>query len=178
MIRFACHRDAAQLADIYRPYVENTTYTFEYTSPDAEEFCRRMDEMQKAFPYLVYEENGRVLGYAYGHRFAARAAYDWVCEVSIYIRQDAHGKGIGRALYSKLLELLKKQGYLKAYAIITESNSPSLAFHHAMGFETLATFPRQGYKAGQWLGVTYCVLSLNEMKIPPNPIRPCPKTPD
>ena len=178
MIRFACHGDAAALAAIYRPYVEHTTYTFETVPPDAEEFCRRMDEIQTGFPYLVYEEDGQVLGYAYGHRFAVRAAYNWVCEVSIYIRRDAHGRGIGKALYTKLLDMLKKQGYLKAYAIITEANTNSLAFHHALGFTTLATFPQQGYKMGQWLGVTYCVLSLGEIKNPPAPIRPCPASPD
>ena len=107
--------DAEQLLRIYAPYIENTPYTFEYEVPSVSEFRSRIEEIGKKYPWLVYEENGAILGYAYGGPLFSRAAYQWTVEDSIYIRADAKGRGIGFALLNRLLSILKKQGFCICY---------------------------------------------------------------
>ena len=119
MIRIATERDLPAILDIYGPYVQNTTASFEYTVPTLEEFTRRFEEITAQFPWLVWEEEGCVLGYAYGSAPFSRAAYRWSGESSIYLAPQAHGKGIGRQLYAVLEAMLKAQGYRKTYAIVT-----------------------------------------------------------
>ena len=109
MIRIARETDSAQLAAIYGWYVENTAVSFEYEAPSAEEFAGRIREILTLHPFLVYEEDGVLLGYAYAHPLIRRKACDWAVEVSIYIHRDARGKGIGRALYEELERLLRTQ---------------------------------------------------------------------
>lgn len=149
-IRDAAPEDAGELVEIYRPYVENTAITFEYDTPSTEEFRGRIQNIQKEFPYLVYEKDGEILGYAYASKFHGRAAYQWAAELSIYLREDQKGKGIGKKLYQKLMERLKKQGILKVYAHITWPNEASIFFHKSMGFRMTARFEKSGYKLGKW----------------------------
>ena len=149
-IRMAKPEDAAQLKEIYAPYVEKTAITFEYEPPSEEEFQRRIAETLKKFPYLVYEEDGRIVGYAYASSFHERAAFQWDAELSIYLREECRQKGVGRKLYTRLMDLLRKRGILKVYAHITYPNDASIAFHEAMGFTYTARFPKTGYKLGAW----------------------------
>ena len=165
-IRFAVKEDIFHILEIYRPYVEQTTVSFEYVCPTLEEFTGRFTKYTAQFPWLVWEENGEILGYAYACAPFTRMAYSWVAEASVYLRTDAHRKGIGRALYSALEAILTKQGYLTLYALVTSENAPSLAFHQACGYEIRATFPRQGYKMGKALGVIWLEKTLDFVEYP------------
>ena len=154
-VRLAREEDLPQVLAIYGPYVENTAYSFEYTVPTLEEFTRRFYAVTAQFPWLVWEEQGQILGYAYGSAPFERAAYRWSGEVSIYLRPDARGKGIGRKLYTALETIMKSQGYRLVYAIITASNEASVAFHRAMGYRHTARFPGCGFKLGAWQDVVW-----------------------
>ena len=166
MIRNATAADAPAMLAIYAPYVENSTYTFEYTIPSEEAFLARFREITLQFPWLVWEENGRVLGYAYGSLPFARAAYAWAGEVSIYLAADAQGRGIGRKLYTALEKFMEYQGYRVLYAIITEENNVSLAFHKALGYREAGVFSQCGLKFNRWLSVVWMEKHLNSVGIP------------
>jgi phosphinothricin acetyltransferase len=142
MIRFATEADLPAILDIYGPYVLNTAISFEYSVPSPEEFTERFRSITAQFPWLVWEEDGIVLGYAYGSAPFSRAAYRWSGESSIYLSPQAQGKGIGKKLYTALEAILKAQGYRKTYAIVTSENDASLAFHQAVGFRVTAAMPQ------------------------------------
>ena len=165
-IRLARKEDAAALLAIYRPYIPDTYITFEWSDPGEAEFARRIDATLKAYPYLVYEEDGRILGYTYAGRQMERAAYDWNVVLSIYLDQCERGRGIGRKLYSALLELLELQGVRHAYALISAPNPPSEAFHEKLGFDRLALFPQMGYKIGGWWDILWMGKLLNPLDAP------------
>lgn len=160
MIRIATEADVPQILAIYAPYVLTTTYTFEYTVPTEEEFLRRFRAITEKFPWLVWEEEGRILGYAYGSAPFERAAYSWCAEDSVYLHPDAQGRGIGTRLCRALEKLLAYQGYRQIYAIITSENQTSLAFHKKLGYTPCGHFPRCGFKFGRWLEVTWLFLEL------------------
>ena len=111
-IRTATPQDAAAILAIYAPYIEQTAITFEYDVPSVEEFRGRIESTLKHYPYLVCEEEGEIVGYAYAGVFKARAAYSHCVETSIYVKMGQHGKGIGKKLYERLEEELKKMGIL------------------------------------------------------------------
>ena len=165
-IRFATKEDISPMLEIYRPYVETTTVSFEYTCPSLEEFTARFEKYTQQFLWLVWEEDGEVLGYAYACAPFTRMAYSWVAEASVYLRKDAHRKGIGTALYKALEAILTKQGYLTLYTLVTSENATSLAFHQAVGYEIRAVFPRQGFKMGKALGVTWLEKTLHFVDYP------------
>ena len=121
-IRFAKKEDIFHILEIYRPYVESTTVSFEYVCPSLEEFTERFTKYTQQFPWLVWEEEGEILGYAYACAPFTRMAYSWVAEASVYLCPKAHRKGIGSALYAALEELLRKQGYLTLYALAKGEN--------------------------------------------------------
>ena len=173
-IRFATVQDLPRILEIYAPYVENTAISFEYAVPTLEEFTQRFLKITAWFPWLVWEENGTVLGYAYGSLPFERAAYQWSAEASIYLCPEAHRKGIGKQLYAALETLLQRQGYRKVYAIITTANEASVAFHRAVGYRHTATMPDCGYKFGKRYGTVWMEKDLNTWDTPPrepNPIR-------
>ena len=155
MIRLATEADVPEMLAIYAPYILTTTYTFEYTVPTEETFLARFRSITAQFPWLVWEEDGRILGYAYGSLPFERAAYAWCTEDSLYLRPEARKKGIGTKLLNCLEKFLGLQGYRKIYAIITAENTVSLDFHRKNGYLCTATFPNCGYKFGRWLGVTW-----------------------
>ena len=166
MIRFARETDIPAILNIYGPYVLHTAVSFEYTVPTAEEFTRRFREITAQFPWLVWEEDGKILGYAYGSLPFGRAAYRWVAASSIYLAPEAQGKGIGRKLYAALENLLQRQGYRKTYAIITSDNPGSLAFHKKTGFRFLAEFSDCGVKFGRFYSVVWMEKDLKTGEIP------------
>ena len=165
-IRPATEKDLPEILEIYGPYVLNTTHSFEYTVPSLEEFTHRFQTITRQFPWLVWEEAGKVTGYAYGSAPFERAAYRWCAEVSIYLAPEFQGKGIGKKLYAVLEAILACQGYRLAYSIVTAENTGSLAFHKAVGYEFLAEFPACGYKFGAWHGITWLQKSLKSVEIP------------
>ena len=155
MIRIAAERDIPAMLEIYGPYVLNTAYTFEYTVPTEEEFTRRFRDITKQMPWSVWEEDGAVLGYAYGSLPFSRAAYSWCGEVSIYLAPEAQGRGIGRQLYTAVEQIQWRQGYRVIYALIASENAGSLAFHQHMGYTFRANFENCGIKFGRSLGIIW-----------------------
>lgn len=168
MIRIALESDVPEILEIYAPYILTTTHTFEYTVPTEEEFLTRFRNITAQFPWLVWEEEGKILGYAYGSAPFERAAFRWMAEESVYLRPEARGRGIGKRLLTALEKTLKIQGYRKIYAIITTENTDSLDFHHKLGYRFLAEFPDCGFKFGRWLGITWLDKELNSVDLPSN----------
>ena len=169
MIRFARKTDAKALVEIYRPYVEDTAITFEYETPSIEEFENRIENIQKKYPYLVYEMNNEIVGYAYANTFKARAAYDWTVEVTIYLKTDCKGKGIGTQLYKRLEELLKTMGFTNMCACITYTDvedeylqNQSMKFHEKYGFTLVGKFHNCGYKFNRWYHMIWMEKMINE----------------
>lgn len=155
MIRPATEKDVPEILSIYAPYVESTTITFEYDVPCRREFLQRFYDITAQYPFLVWEEEGQILGYAYASAPYTRAAYRWCAEPSIYLRPEAKGRGIGRRLYAALEWILDQQGYQVLYALITTENTDSIRFHEKIGYISRVDFPDCGYKLGRWLGVTW-----------------------
>ncbi|WP_367924524.1 N-acetyltransferase family protein [uncultured Ruthenibacterium sp.] len=167
-IRPAAISDVGMMLAIYAPYVLNSTASWESELPSRQIFAQRLQSCQDAgFPWLVAEQEGAILGYAYAARLGERSGYDWTTQVSVYVAEDARGRGLGTALYGALLAILKMQGYCSCYALVTESNSASVSFHKAMGFLEAASLPNAGFKLGKWLNLAYYYLPLNPCSLSP-----------
>ncbi len=166
MIRIAREGDIPAILDIYAPYILSTTITFEYDVPCRREFTQRFRDITAQFPWLVWEEEGEILGYAYAAHLFTRAAYRWCAEPSVYIKPEAKGRGIGRRLYAALEEILKLQGYQVLYALITGENSASIAFHENQGYNLCGKFTDCGFKLGRWVGVVWMEKRLKVVEIP------------
>lgn len=167
-VRFAREEDLPAMLSIYAPYVRDTAVSFEYTVPTPEEFAARFQAITRQFPWLVWEENDTVLGYAYGSAPFERAAFGWCAEASVYLCPEAHRRGIGKKLYAALEALLKIQGYTRLYALVTTDNAPSVAFHLACGYRHLALFPDCGFKLGTWHGLIWLEKELLSVTSPDN----------
>ena len=150
-IRLATQADAAAIAAIYAPYVEDTRISFEEVAPGAAEIAMRMSN--PLYPWLVAEQDGRVAGFANSSPFRVRRAYRWSVEVGIYVAPDAKRCGLGRALFEKLLDLLTAQGFVSAIAGIALPNEASVGFHEALGFVHAGTYREVGFKLGEWADV-------------------------
>ncbi len=150
MIRFAVRADVPRLLEIYAPYILKTCITFEYDVPSIEEFTERFDRITEKYPWLVWEENGKILGYAYGDMAFVRAAYAWDADMSIYLDESVRGKGIGTKLYDALEKRLTDLGYHTLYAIITAENAASVRFHEKCGYRLEGTLRQSGWKFGAW----------------------------
>jgi L-amino acid N-acyltransferase YncA len=160
-------RDAARVADIYRPYVEQSLISFEEVAPAAAEVAARMRATLAWTPWLVGEDDGRVVGYAYASRHRERAGYRWSVDISVYVDALAHRRGVGSGLYADLLGILRRQQFVNAYAGVALPNPASVALHMAMGMERIAVYERVGYKLGQWVDVAWFGMRLNEPSEPP-----------
>ena len=168
MIRIATEADVAQMLAIYAPYIENTTITFEYHVPTEMEFLERFRRITARFPWLVWEENGRILGYAYGSAPFERDAYRWCAEDSVYLLPEAQGKGIGSRLCLALEKVLFYQGFRRIYALITAENKKSVIFHQKLGYTLRAELPDAGYKFGRWIGVVWMDKAWDFVDFPSN----------
>lgn len=170
-IRLATPQDAAAMLAIYVPFVEETSITFETTSPDTGQFAKRISDYMIDFPWLVAESAGVIAGYAYAYRYRERIAYQWSVECSVYIHPDHYRRGIAQALYRSLFAILQKQGFNNVYAVINLPNEPSVALHEALGFRWFATYDHVGYKLGKWKNVGWWALQLNDyIDEPPPPV--------
>lgn len=165
-LRIATKEDGAALAAIYAYYVENTAVTFEYVAPSAEEFGERIAHKLEKYPYIVAEENGRAVGYAYADMYRERAAFNWSCELSVYVDKNETGKGTGKLLYNALIAILKLQGFVSVVASITYPNDPSVALHEKMGFSHLGTMHDIGYKFGRWLDLMWFEKRISDVNTP------------
>jgi phosphinothricin acetyltransferase len=174
-IRLASPADAAEIAAIYAPAVTDGFISFEETPPDAAEIAARMTAGLAVYPWLVFEEHGQVLGYAYAGRHQARAAYRWSVDVTVYVRADAHRRGIGRDLYRSLFDILRRQGFRMAHAGIALPNPGSVGLHEALGFERVGVYRNVGWKSGAWRDVGWWALDLGAATAgagapPPEPV--------
>lgn len=154
-MREARATDAAACAAIYAPYVTGTAITFETEPPSAGEMAARIEIASRGYAWLVLEEQGHVVGYAYGGRFHVRPAYRWAAEVSVYLAPGRRRTGGGRALYEALLARLRERGFRIAIAGMTLPNEASVGLHEALGFEPVGTYRRIGYKLGDWHDVAW-----------------------
>jgi L-amino acid N-acyltransferase YncA len=153
IIRASAEADVDAIATIYEHYVLNSTVTFETEAPSLQEMLRRRSILVAArFPYLVAEINGQVVGYAYAGTYRARAAYRSTVENSVYLGQDAVGKGIGRQLLETLIAACEVTGFRQMIAVIGgKTNNASVRLHERCGFRHVGTLESVGFKHGEWL---------------------------
>lgn len=180
-IRMATPDDAERLLQIYAPYVRDTAITFEWDVPSVEDFRQRIARTLERYPYLVAESaDGQALGYAYAGPLKERKAYDWACELSIYVAQDAHGHGVGAALYATLERLLSAMGVTNLNACIGYPAAPddpyltraSVEFHTHLGFEWVGRFHGCGYKFGRWYDMVWMEKIVGDHPADALPLRP------
>jgi L-amino acid N-acyltransferase YncA len=152
-VRVATENDAAAVARIYAPYVRETAITFEEIPPSADEMGGRVRTTLKTHPFLVFEDGGSVVAYAYASPHRERPAYRWSADVAIYAVPEVHRRGMGRALYARLLDILRRQGFHSAFAGVTLPNQNSVGLHEAMGFGHVGIYAEVGFKLGAWRDV-------------------------
>jgi phosphinothricin acetyltransferase len=153
VVRVAQVGDAGALSAIYAPYVAQTAASFELDPPSADEMAARVRRVGATFPWLVYESDGEVLGYAYASQHKERAAYAWSVDTTVYVAQGEHRRGLGRILYARLLSILTRQGFHQAYGGITLPNAASVGLHEACGYRPIGVYHQVGYKLGAWRDV-------------------------
>lgn len=180
-IRPATEHDVPAMLAVYAPYVEHTAITFEYEVPSEQEFRNRLANVLARYPWLVAEQDGSVLGYAYASAFHSRAAYGWCAEVSIYLSEDRRGQGLGARLYRKMEEILRAQHILVLYACIASSSveserltHASIRFHRREGYHIVGEFPLCGFKFDRWYDMVWMEKRLAEPLSPPKAVIPFP----
>ena len=156
-IRPATEADAAEILNIYAPYITDTAITFEYDVPTLEEFTGRIRHTLEKYPYLVAVRDSEIIGYAYAGAFYGRAAYDWSAETTIYVKKGCSHSGVGKLLYQELETALKAQNIINLYACIgyPEEDDEYLTknskqFHEHLGYRLIGEFRKCGYKFGRW----------------------------
>jgi len=161
VLRDATEADAKALAAIYSVYVTETTISFEEAPVPPEEMARRIADVQAGgLPWLVAEQGGRLLGYAYATKWRARSAYRFAVESSVYLAPDASGRGLGTRLYQALLARLREAGLRTVIGGVALPNPASVALHEKLGFKPVACFERVGLKHDRWIDVAYWQLQL------------------
>lgn len=168
-VRLATAADAAGVRSIYAPFVRDTHVSFETAVPPEAEVARRIEAAVPTHPWLVAEAGGGVVGYAYAGPHRSRAAYQWSAETSVYVAEGGRRRGIGRALYAALLDVLRLQGFANAYAGIALPNPASVAFHEATGFKAVGVYRSVGFKGGAWRDVGWWALRLGDGSAPAPP---------
>ena len=176
-IRDATPKDAAALVEIYAPYVRETAVTFEYDVPSVAEFSGRIERVLEKFPYLVAENDGEIVGYAYAGAFHPRAAYQWCAEMSVYVKQKARRMGVGRMLYDAMEAILRMQRLANVEACIAVPSAPdahltmdSVRFHEKMGYRMVGTFHQCGYKFDTWYDMVWMEKHIGEHTHPQPPV--------
>lgn len=158
--RMATVEDASSILAIYAPYIQNTTISFETTVPTLATFEKRLQKYLAEAPWVVYQVNNSIVGYAYASPHRGRAAYQWNREVSVYIQAAYQRQGIAKVLYQILLQLLRIQGFSNALAGIVQPNLASTHFHQSLGFQLIGTYQKIGFKQGQWHDINWYELFL------------------
>lgn len=160
MIRKVELKDADEIASIYNHYIENTIITFEEERLSCEDIKKRINIITENYPWMVFEENDRVLGYAYASKFRERSAYRYSTETTVYLNINSVGKGIGTLLYAELLKQIRMLDFKVAYGVIALPNTGSVKLHEKFGFKKVAHLSNAGYKFNKWIDVGYWELSL------------------
>ena len=166
--------DSTRVAEIYATAVVGSTISFEEVPPDATEMANRMRTVLARTPWLVAEEQGRVVGYAYASEHRSRASYRWSVDISVYVDPAWHGRGIGRALYDALLPILRRQRVINVYAGIGLPNVASIKLHEAIGMTLVGIYKRGGWKMGRWVDVAWYGLRLTDSPDDSTPSEPIP----
>jgi L-amino acid N-acyltransferase YncA len=168
-VRAASPADAPAIASIYRSVVLDSSASFEESPPDADEVGRRMLARPR-LPWLIAEHDDRVAGYAYASQHRQRASYRWSVDCSVYLDPEHRGRGVGRALYERLIPMVADLGYVSLFAGIALPNDASVGLHEALGFTAIGAFPHVGFKHGSWLDVGWWQRTLRDL--PPAPEEP------
>lgn len=155
MIRDATPDDAAALAALYNPYITDSDISFEESPLSNDAMAKRVAGVQRRYPWLVADEAGAIQGYAYATRWKERDAYHYCAETCIYLRQGQTGRGIGRALYTALLDALPRADVRIAIGCIALPNDASVALHEKLGYQKVAHFPGVGFKFDRWIDIGY-----------------------
>lgn len=155
MIRNAKPEDAEAICDIYNYYVINTIVTFEEDAVLPEEMKNRINTVMEKYPWLVYEYEGKIIGYAYCGEWKSRCAYRYSVESSVYLNSQYSGQGIGSKLYQALFDALKDSKIHGIIGGISLPNPESIALHEKFGFEKIGQFKEVGYKFDKWIDVGY-----------------------
>lgn len=169
-LRVARGEDAEGILAIFAPYVGEANVTFDYEVDEAEIFCRQIEELLDEYPWLVAEDDGKVIGYAYAKQHRERTAYQWCAESTVFFHQDYQGQGIAKELYEALLQVLTKQNYINLYAGIAQPNEGSTMFHVKMGFTPVGVYKKVGFKNDQWYDVLWVHRILVKHPTPPQPV--------
>mgnify|MGYP002312682651 CR=1 FL=1 len=173
-IRFADPGDAAACLAVYAQYID-TSITFETVLPSEAEFSGRIRSYGAVYPWLIAEEDGHVLAYAYAQWEAMFVSLIWQNGGDY---RDEAGRGLGTKLYTVLLALLQKQGVRTAYGVVTMPNDASSALHQKLGFRTLGTYRNTGYKNGRWRDVVWFEKPIGSFTDEPQPLVPITLLPD
>jgi phosphinothricin acetyltransferase len=155
MIRDVLPRDAAALCAIYNHHVAHTIVTFEETLVGVEEMARRILEVTRRWPWLVWDDGASIAGYAYATEWKSRSAYRFSVESTVYVAEGSVRQGIGTRLYSRLIEQLRERDVHCVIGGISLPNAPSVALHESLGFEKVGVFEAVGFKLGRWVDVGY-----------------------
>ena len=163
IVRAATSADVEQVRAIYAHHVLHGTGTFEEVPPTLEQMAQRLADVQgRGLPWLVAEEDGRIVGYAYASPFRLRSAYRYTAEDSVYVAPDRQGRGVGKAVLAQVVEECRRLGLRQVLAVIGDSaNRGSIGVHAALGFEMIGTTPGLGFKQGRFLDVVFMQLALN-----------------
>lgn len=167
MIRVALVSDAESMLEIYAPIVRETPVSFELVPPSLEDYRLRVASVLETMPWVVCEEKGEILGYAYASRFRPRPAYQWTAEATVYVHPRRQRRAVGRALYTALFDGLRLLGYPSVIAVIALPNPASVALHETLGFVPVGVFQKVGYKLGRWHDVGFWQLTLQELSASP-----------
>ena len=177
-IRPATEADAAEILNIYAPYITDTAITFEYDVPTLEEFTGRIRHTLEKYPYLVAVRDSEIIGYAYAGAFYGRAAYDWSAETTIYVKKGCRHSGVGKLLYQALETALKAQNIINLYACIGYPEvedeyltKNSAQFHAHLGYRMVGEFYHCGYKFDRWYNMVWMEKLLDPEVKHPKPIK-------
>lgn len=173
LIRVANKGDAKAILEIYSPFcLDSSAVSFETCVPSLQEMEHRISSTLEVYPWIVYEQDNKVMGYAYASEHNSRTAYNWSVDVSIYMHEKARGKGNGKRLYRYLFDGLRTLGYFNAYGGVGLPNEASIALHKSLGFSLIGVYNNVGYKGGAWRDVAWFALRLQPHVLnPPAPIK-------
>ena len=167
-IRLATPKDGQAVAEIYAHWVSQTTYSYEYEPPTPAEMRKRIKNISKKHAFLICEERGEIIGYAYNSDPFERKAFSWCAEISVYLKSGYEGTGLGRQLVCACEKLLRRQGFLKIYSLISSENRSSLRFHEKLGYRYLAEFQNAGFKHGRWVNLFWYEKDLDSFQENPS----------
>lgn len=155
MIRDYQKKDLKVVTEIFNYYVENHTCTFQLKPFTLDDIAEKANSIQKTYPFLILEENNKVMGFAYGSRWRGKEAYDLSVETTIYLKPGIKGQGFGTQLYSQLIKNLKTKGFHLLIGGLTLPNTASIRLHEKLGFEKVGEFKDAGWKFDQWHTVSF-----------------------